>query len=206
MTKKIVPNGTFSAFARPATLNCDSRVRGLAHLKIALIIAFRNFRDEEYFIPKSIFLRNGAKIFTISAEKGIAIGVEGNEAKVDIVVDDLRVSDFDAIVFIGGEGALKELDNEKNYEIARKAVEDGKVLAAICISPIILAKAGILKNKKATVWSNPLNRAGIKILKEKSAVYQDEPVVVDGNIITGNGPFAAKKFAEKIIEALTPTL
>ncbi len=173
--------------------------------KIAMLIAFRNFRDEEYFIPKSIFFRAGAKIITVSAEKGTAIGVEGGEARVDILLDDLRVSDFDAIVFIGGEGALKNLDNEKSYEIARKAIETGKILGAICISPVILANAGVLKGKKATVWSGPLNRGGIKLLKQEGAIYQDELIVVDGKIITGNGPLAAKKFAQTIIEALTPT-
>jgi protease I len=176
-------------------------VRQTLH-KIAMIIAWRDFRDEEYFIPKSIFTRAGAEISTVSTQNGIAIGVEGNEAKVNILLNNLRVSDFDAIVFIGGQGALKELDNEKSYEIARNAVEDGKVLAAICISPVILAKAGVLKNKKATVWSGPLNRAGIKILKEEGAIYQDEQVVIDGKIITGNGPFAAKKFAEGLTEML----
>ena len=170
--------------------------------KIVMIIAWRDFRDEEYFIPKSIFIRAGAKVFTASAEKGIAIGVEGGEANVDIAIDDLKISDFDAIVFIGGQGALKYLDNDKSYEVACQTIENNKVLGAICISPVILAKAGVLKNKKATVWSGPLDKGGVRILKEEGAIYQDESVVVDGKIITGNGPMAAKKFAEGLTEML----
>lgn len=170
--------------------------------KIAIIIAWRDFRDEEYFIPKNIFTRAGIKIFTISTEKGIAIGAYGGEAKVDILLDDLAVSDFDAVVFIGGSGALKYLDNDKSYEIARQIIKADKILGAICISPVILAKSGVLAGKKATVWSSPLDRAPVKILKEEEAIYEDKSVVVDGKIITGKGPIVAKQFAETLTEML----
>jgi protease I len=82
------------------------------------------------------------------------------------------------------------------------AVDKNKVLGAICISPVILAKAGVLKNKKATVWASPLDRSPIKILEENGAEFVDEKAVRDEKIVTGNGPDAAKEFAEVIIEAL----
>jgi protease I len=172
--------------------------------KIAIIIAFRDFRDEEYFIPKEVLEKAGAEIKTASTELGTAIGSQGGEAGVDIKLADLNVSDFDAVVFVGGGGAPKYLDNETSYKIAKDAVSQGKVLAAICIAPTILAKAGVLSGKKATVWSSPLDKSAIKILKENNVVYQDESVVVDGRIITANGPGAAEEFGQKIIEALTP--
>lgn len=170
---------------------------------IALIIAFRNFRDEEYFIPKDVFSRAGAGVATVSAEKGIAVGVNGGEADVDLILDKLDASDFDALVFVGGEGALKYLDNAKSYEIARKAMEVSKILAAICVAPVILAKAGVLKGKKATVWSSAMDRSAIKILKENGAIYRDEAVASDGRVITANGPAVAKEFAERISGVLT---
>lgn len=169
---------------------------------IALIIAFRNFRDEEYFIPRDVFSRTGARVATVSAEKGIAIGVNGGEADVDLILENLDPSDFDALVFVGGEGAIKYLDNDKSYEIARRAMEANKILAAICVAPVILAKAGVLKGKKTTVWSTMMDKSAIKILKENGAIYRDEPVASDGRVITANGPAAAKKFAERITEML----
>lgn len=170
--------------------------------KIAIIIAFRDFRDEEYFIPKEVLEKSGAEITTVSTEKGIAVGLQGGEANVEIDLSELKVLDFDAIVFVGGPGASKYLDNETSYKISRDAVSQRRVLAAICISPTILAKAGVLSGKKATVWSSSLDKSGVKILEENGAVYQGESVVVDGKIITADGPATAQKFGEAIVEVL----
>ena len=170
---------------------------------IAMIIAFRNFRDEEYFIPKEILETAGAEITTISAQTGKAMGADGGELEVALSLKDLNVADFDAIIFIGGSGALKYLDNDESYQIAREAVSQKKLLAAICISPVILAKTGVLEGKKATVWSSPLDKTPVRILQDHGALYQAELVVVDGKIITANGPAAAKQFGETIVSALT---
>lgn len=182
---------------RPNILNNPS-----TKLRVAVVIAFRDFRDIEYFIPRDILRRAGAQIVNVSSQKGIAIGADGGEVEVQLVASDFRIEDFEAVVFIGGPGMVKKLDDESFQKIAKDTVEAGKVLGAICISPVLLAKAGVLEGKKATVWSSPLDKSAVKMLKESEAVYQDEEVVVDGKIITANGPGAAKKFAEKIIEVL----
>jgi len=183
-----------------------SMPKNLEGKKIAMIVAFRDFRDEEYFIPKEVLEKSGAEIKTVSTEKGTAVGSQGGEAEVDIKLTDLNVSDFDAIVFIGGSGAPKYLDNEISYQIAREAVSQGKILAAICISPTILAKAGVLSGKKATVWSSPLDKSAIKILEQNSVVYQKDSVVVDGRIVTADGPTAAEQFGKKLVETLDRNL
>ena len=170
--------------------------------KIAMLIAFKDFRDEEYFVPKEILETAGAEIKTVSTEMGEVIGSQGGEVEVDITLGELKVSDFDAIVFIGGAGALKYLDNEISYRITKEAISEKKILGAICIASTILAKAGVLSEKKATVWSSILDKKAIKILEENGAIYQDDPVVVDGNIVTGNGPEAAEEFGEAISSLL----
>lgn len=168
----------------------------------AMIIAFRNFRDEEYFVPKEVLETAGAEITTVSTQIGEAIGADGGEAEVALSLEDLNVADFDAIIFIGGPGALKYLDQDESYQIAKGAISQGKILAAICISPVILAKAGILEGKRATVWSSALDKEPVRILQDHGANYQGNPVVVDGKIITGNGPAAAKEFGETIVSLL----
>ncbi|MFH1451508.1 MAG: DJ-1/PfpI family protein [bacterium] len=170
--------------------------------RVALIIAFKDFRDEEYFIPKNLFKSNGIKTITISNEKGTALGVYGGEAKVDLLLSGLILQDYDAVVFIGGAGALKYLDNQESYRIAEEVVANNKVLAAICISSVILAKAGVLKGKKATVWSSSLDKTAVKTLEENGAIYFNLPVVTDGRIVTATGPAAADKFAEQVIKLL----
>ena len=171
--------------------------------KIAMVVAFQDFRDEEYFVPKEILEEAGAEVKTASNQMGRALGADGGEVEIDLLVEDLNPADFDAVVFIGGPGCLENLDNENSYRVAKDTVSQNKVLASICISPIILAKAGVLKGKKATVWSSPMDRGPVKILEENGAIYQDELVVADGKIITGNGPGAAKEFGEAIVKVLT---
>jgi protease I len=170
--------------------------------KIAMIIASEDFRDEEYFVPKEILEKEGIEVKTASDKTGLARGADGGEAKVDLLVQEVNSADFDAVVFIGGPGALEYLDNEISYKLARGVAEQEKILGAICVAPAILARAGVLKNKKATVWSSALDKGPVRILKEAGTIYEDEDVVIDGKIITANGPSSAQEFGEKILSML----
>jgi protease I len=170
--------------------------------KAVMIIAFRDFRDVEYFVPKEILEKAGIEVKTASNKSGTAIGADGGDTNVDLLVSQIKVADFDAIIFVGGPGCLDALDNENSYKVAKEAVSQNKVLAAICISPVILAKAGVLEGKRATCWTDPLGSQA-KILKEKGAIFEKKSVVVDGKIITGNGPSAAEEFGKAIVELLT---
>ncbi len=170
--------------------------------KILMVIAFRDFRDEEYFVPKEIFKKAGFEVKTASARKGTALGSEGGEVEVDLILNEVAIDDYQAVVFVGGQGAHKHLDDPAFHKIAREVVASQKVLAAICIAPAILAKAGVLAGKKATVWSSALDKSAVKILKENGAKYQSESVVQDGNLITANGPAVAGEFSKAIVNFL----
>ena len=170
--------------------------------KAAMIVAFRDFQDMEYFVSKGILEVNNIEVKTVSTNKGTAIGSYGGEAKIDILLEDLKVNDFDTIIFIGGGGCLKYLDNENSYKITRETVSEKKLLAAICISPVILAKSGVLEGKKATVWSSPMDKSPIKALREHGTIYLEENIVIAGGIITAPGPQAAEEFGEKIVELM----
>ncbi|NIM98828.1 MAG: hypothetical protein GTO24_12350, partial [candidate division Zixibacteria bacterium] len=76
----------------------------------------------------------------------------------------------------------------------------GGLVASICISPVVLAKAGLLRGKKATVFRTTTT---INELEKGGALISDAPVVVDGKIITGRGPEAAREFGLKIAESLS---
>jgi len=176
--------------------------KNLKEKSIVMIIAFRDFRDAEYFVPKEILEEAGAEVKTVSNQKGIAIGADGGEVEVDLLINELNPAEFDGVVFIGGPGAIQYLDNENSYKVAQETVSQNKILASICVSPVILAKAGVLSGKRATVWSSPLDRSPVRILEENEAIYQEKSVVVDGKIVTANGPAAAEEFAKAIITAL----
>ena len=170
--------------------------------KILMVVSPKDFRDEEFFVPAEIFKKSGYKVEVASIKKGMALGADGGEVKIDYSFDDVNLDDFKAVVFVGGPGALENLDKERTYQFIKEVVVENKLLGAICISPVILAKAGVLKGKKATVWSSVFDKSPIELLKKAGAIYQEGPVVQDGKIITGNGPKAAREFAQKIIEAL----
>ena len=188
--------------ALETTLKFETEMSILTNKKAVIIVAFRGFRDEEYFVPKDILEKAGVEIKTASNQKGPAIGADGGEVEVDLLVSEINSANFDAIVFIGGPGCLLSLDNENSYKVVKETISQNKILAAICISPAILAKAGVLQGKKATVWSSVMDKSAVKTLKENGVIYEDKPVVVDEKIITASGPDAAKEFGEEIIKAL----
>ncbi len=170
--------------------------------KVLMIIAFQNFKDEEYFVPKEILEKAGVEVITASTEKGTALGVSGGEAEVILSLSEVKAGDFDGVIFIGGPGASVLIDNMECHRIAKEAVAAEKILGAICIAPAILAKAGVLQGKQATVWSSSLDKSAVKILQDNNVNYQDKNVVVDGKIITADGPAAAEEFGKKLIEIL----
>ena len=169
--------------------------------KVAIIVAFKDFRDEEYFITKEVLENKGIRTKTFSNQKGTAIGRFGGEVEIKETINNIDIKNFDAIVFVGGSGAVEFLDNDVSYNIIRKA--KNKIIGAICIAPIILARAGVLKNKKCTVWSSNMDKSAIKTIKENGGIYKPEQVVIDGNIITGENHEASKLFGKSIASVLT---
>jgi len=165
--------------------------------KILMIIASQNFRDEELLIPKKLFEKEGYSVVIAGTSLKPAKGMLGAVVTPQILIDQVKVDEYDAIVFVGGVGAKEYFNNSIAHKIAKEAVSKNKILAAICIAPRILAEAGVLKGKKATVWVSEE-----KILEEKGANYTGKSVEVDGNIVTGSGPQTAEEFAKIIIKLL----
>lgn len=167
-----------------------------ANKQIVMIIAFERFRDEEYSFPKEVFEKAGIKVTTASSKTGTATGKLGMEARVDITLEQVRVADYDAVLFIGGPGSFNYYDNEECHKIAQETIEQNKILGAICAGPGILARAGVLKGKKATMFEDTGE------LAKGGAVYTGKGVEIDGKIITATGPSTAKAWGEAIVRAL----
>ncbi len=167
-------------------------------MKVLLIVAPSDFRDEEYFDTKEELEKKGIKVVSASTKKGELTGVLGGRAEASITLPELNVDDYAAIAFIGGGGSSVFFKDQNAWSIARDAKEKGKILAAICIAPTTLANAGVLDGIKATAWPSQEGS-----LKEHGAIWTGTELEADGKIITANGPGAAKAFGQKIASSLT---
>lgn len=192
----------FTSYAMPAGRQ-ELRVTSYAQeevgamKKVVMIIAQDGFRDEELLEPKGFLQKQGIEVKIASTAITEAKGMLGANVKPDILVNDINVRDFDAIIFVGGIGASLYWNDPIAHKLAQDAANTGRIVAAICIAPVTLAEAGILKDKRVTCWSSEASK-----LKAKGANYTGRPVEKDGNIITASGPSAAKQFAEELLKAL----
>ncbi len=167
--------------------------------RVIMIIAPQNFRDEELIHTREEIERAGGAVTLASLSTDTATGMFGATARPDITLDQVRVEDYDAIVFVGGSGSEVYFDHSIAQNIAREALSKNKLLTAICIAPSILANAQLLQGKRATVWAGDKY---INILRAKGANYTGESVTQDGRIITANGPEAAREFGRTIVNNL----
>ncbi len=171
---------------------------GRMEKKAVMIIAQNNFRDEELLHPKNILENSGITVKIASRNIEEASGMLGARVIPDMRLQDINVQDFDAVIFVGGRGASVYWNDPVAHKIANEAYLASKVVAAICIAPVTLANAGLLKGKKATVWPSEA-----RALTSKGAFYTGKPVEMDGLIITASGPAAADEFGKRIAEVLT---
>ena len=165
--------------------------------KVVMIIAPERFRDEELFITREELESAGHETVIASARKGKCPGSRGGYATAILSLDEVRSADFDAAVFVGGGGSKLYFGNHEALRIAKEVNDQGKVLAAICLAPVILANAGVLKGTKATVAGTEA-----KTIESRGAKYSGPGVTVDGNLVTGNAPKSSRLFGQKINELL----
>lgn len=194
----------------------------LAAKAILLIIASEGYNPAEYGFTRQALENAGFKVEVASDKIGTASGKPSAEhtskckeaactkayedypqfasAKVSRLVKDINPDDYTGVYLIGGPGALEFIDNPTTYLILKNLVAKAKALGAICISPRILANAGLLEGKRVTGWDGDNKLADI--LRDAKAIYIKNQVVVDGNLITGNGPEAASQFGTAIVAYL----
>lgn len=169
----------------------------LSGKKVLFVVAPKDFRDEEYFEPKAALTAAGAEVVTASLTMGEISGMMGRTATSDILLDKVTTADYAAVAFIGGGGAEVYFNNATAHRIANEMAGIGKPVAAICIAPATLAKAGLLKGKKATAFASEKDT-----LINAGATYTANLVERDGQIITAVGPEAAKEFGAALVSAL----
>lgn len=165
--------------------------------KAVLVVPQSNFRDEELFQTRITLEDGGISVKIASTVTDEIKGMLGGNIKPDMLLKDVNIRDLDALVFIGGQGAVQYWNDPLAQQLARDAFQQSRLVAAICLAPVTLAKSGILEGKRATVWHSEAEQ-----LKKAGAIYTGRPVEVDGRIITAQGPLATGEFADQIVKAL----
>jgi protein deglycase len=122
---------------------------------------------------------------------------------VDYLHTEINANEFDALSIPGGfeeYGFYEDAYSESFLKIIRNFKTANKLIASICVGALPLGRSGILRGKRATTYNSPVRRAA---LKDFGAVVVDQPVVVDGNIITSWNPASAVDVALLLLEKLT---
>ncbi|NOX37488.1 MAG: hypothetical protein GXO78_08120 [Calditrichaeota bacterium] len=168
--------------------------------QVLLVVGQKNYDDEELnqLLPR--LEEEGADVFVASNRLEKALGRLGGYVTPDLAIEEAQAGDYHAIVLLGGYGARVYLWNDAaTHKLVQEAAQLGKILAASSIAPVVLANAGVLRGKKATVF--PDYNSAI-ILREKGAELVHEDVVIDDNIITSNHHQVIAEFTEALMEKL----
>jgi protease I len=165
---------------------------------VLFVIPQARFKDEEIDIPKRFLERKKCKTKIATPAKKPSFGQGGMRAVPDLTLAEVDVNAFDAIVFVGGMGCKDLWDDKDAHRIARDAVTADKIVAASSMAPIILGRAGVLKDREATVYFSET-----RLLQQTGAKYMAATIVVDGKIITCKGTEAMEKYSLGLIKFLT---
>lgn len=165
-------------------------------MKRVLIPLATGFEEIEALAVVDILRRAGAEVITAGTVENPIEGRNKIKVLADTPLDSVKEQDFDMIVLPGGAVGTENLKKDPRIkDIVERLYKKGRLITAICAAPTVLSAIGITAGK--TVTSHPTVRT--KLDKEK---ISEERVVVDGNIITSQGPGTAIEFAFKLVEVL----
>lgn len=157
------------------------------------------FEEIEALATVDAMRRAGMKIVEVSVtDTKHVTGATGQTVVADSLLTDIDPTDAEWIIIPGGQPGADNLhSSQKVNEIIKNQYERGGKIAAICAGPaVVVAPTGILKGKKATCYSGLGH-----MIESEGGTYVKEPVVIDGNIITSEGPGTTLMFAKAIISA-----
>ena len=161
--------------------------------KVAVILA-DGFEEIEALTVVDVLRRANITCHMVGFEAQVT-GSHAIQVQADRVFDG-DLSDYDMIVLPGGmPGSAHLRDNEQLIAELQKFEQVGKKVAAICAAPIVLNRAGLLKDKGFTCYDGVQEQIA-------DGYYRKETVVVDGHLTTSRGPATALAFAYNLVEQL----
>ncbi len=162
-------------------------------VNIAVLVG-EGFHDGEAYMPMGYLTNRGAVMTVIGPEKG-EVTAYNSDFTIDIqrAVTEVSIDDFDALILPGGQAPATLRENEEVVSFVRDFFETGRVVAAICHGPQVLARAGVLEGVTCTAVDEIRDE-----LEESGANLVDESVVVHENLITSRTPADLYDFSRAI--------
>jgi protease I len=170
--------------------------------KVAFLVAAEGVEKSELVEPWAAVEQANLQPVLISPQEGKVQLFEhldkADTQPVDLVVSEAKVEDFGALVLPGGVANPDQLRTDRDaVAFLREFIESGKPVAAICHAPWTLVEADVVRGKRLTSW--PSLRTDIR---NAGGEWVDEPVVVDGNLITSRKPDDIPAFNSAVLEAV----
>jgi protease I len=164
------------------------------------ILATDGFEQSELIKPKQALEDAGAEVSLVSLKAGEIKGWNednwGDKIAVDLIIEQAKAEDFDALLLPGGVMNPDKLRvNEKAVAFVKSFFEAGKPVAAICHAAWTLINAEVVAGREMTSYP-PLQ----KDLENAGAKWVDQEVVVDNGLITSRNPNDIPAFNKKMIE------
>ena len=161
------------------------------------VILYPNFSLQEITcLTSALSVWFEEKIDFIASENKESCSEEGLRVVPTKTMADTNISDYDCVILPGTINPLPALYDDRLIDFLKSGINTNVVFAAISSSPLLLAKAGVLKGKKFTAGFF-MQMAEVYPFIEKEN-FTHEGVVCDGNVITGIGMFF-REFAEAVL-------
>jgi putative intracellular protease/amidase len=168
-----------------------------ASKRAVLIAPAVNFQDEEFFETIKALELEGIRYVTASTRRGVIRGVLGNVAEAGLLVTQINLAEYDAVIFIGGAGVADIISDPVVLNLTREAVRLNKIVAASSTAVIILANADVIKGVRITGLA-----AELPTFQRLGGIYTGLPVEQDRRIITSAGPATAVLFGRTLVNAI----
>ncbi|HEX8708241.1 MAG TPA: DJ-1/PfpI/YhbO family deglycase/protease [Pyrinomonadaceae bacterium] len=166
--------------------------------KVAILVEM-NFEDSEFQVPYTALQKAGAEVTVLGSRMNETYtGKQGKASvKPDGTTTEARAADFDAVIIPGGMAPDTMRTNMKTVRFVQDAVRQGKLVAAVCHGPQVLIEGDLLRGKRATGF-----RAIRKDMQNAGANFVDEPLAVDGQLLTSRRPGDLAIFTTAILSRL----
>jgi 4-methyl-5(b-hydroxyethyl)-thiazole monophosphate biosynthesis len=121
-----------------------------------------------------------------------------------VLLDEITPSDYDALIIPGGfnDSGYDEVYEERVLDLIRQVYANGGIITAMCVGSLPVAKAGLLKDKRATTYSLSKRHDNLQTLRDYGAITTEERIVVSDRIITNRGPDTSIEVAFKLLAML----